>query len=90
MTEYEQTLLASLGAMSMQQGEICRLLDSHGKALSALSTHQQQTSQQVRVMGEQMAAILAALSKEPGAGSVRLSSKPVEGTASGDDRRGLG
>ena len=55
----------------MQQGEICRLLDSHGKALSALSTHQQQTSQQVRVMGEQMAAISPALSKEPSGESLR-------------------
>ena len=35
-------------------------------------------------------AVSAALSKEPGAGSVRLSSKPVEGESTTDERHGLG
>lgn len=39
---------------------------------------------------DESVAVSAALSKEPGAGSVRLSSKPVEGSTSGDERRGLG
>ena len=39
---------------------------------------------------DESVAVSAALSKEPGAGSVRLSSKPVEGSTSGDERHGLG
>ena len=39
---------------------------------------------------DESVAVAAALSKEPGAGSVRLSSRPVEGEKGDDERLGLG
>lgn len=57
MTEYEQTLLASLTAMSMQQAEIAGLLKNHGWALSELAQHQQQTSAHLKNHGKALSAL---------------------------------
>jgi phosphatidate phosphatase APP1 len=91
MTEFEEKILSSLMAMSMQQQEQSRLQHEQARQLTTLALSQSRTTQALITVSEQQVEILAALSKQPEGTSITATLeqllKPLVGALNDLSRR---